>query len=750
MADRRLRLIIEAQNKAQAAFAQVEGNLQKLNSKIVANNKSFEDSFGALTSKLQSTGQAMTLGLTAPLVLLGTAAYKTYAEMDSLKRGMIAVTGSAAKATLEMVKLREVAKLPGLGFKEALQGSINLQAAGASADSARKYLMAFGNAIATVGGGKADLDGVNLALTQLMNRTSGFGQEIRQLQERLPQIRQIMMKTFGTADSEAIGKMGITGKQFVDAIANEFAKLPKMLGGPKNDLENLADAWNDALDAMGKTMAPVMTKAIKHFSEMAEKLADLNPRVKTFAVYTAGIGAATGPAILGLNQLIIFLGSVRNAYNLATAAATRFKVSALGAIGVGLSAIAITSWNLSQPNTFEKLSGVAKEEQDRAVKVIKNRDKAKSLESQRFDALVKLQDMAPGPEKTKAFAAVNAKYEKMMRDAKNPAKKNPVAKMAKAVKGLGSGFKMPKVSDVAGDPAEDGPTLTELSDERGQKSLQWLEDSLTLDEITIKEVLAGVERLLDKKNKMYASMSRGFRATLYAKRKEIMTTMETERADKLDSELDALIKKQEDKARRDAAEVQKARERIANYYDEQQAGYEMSAIAAEGKGDALGASLTRNFAKYQQDLEAVAKIGRTGADVTKQRALVDAKRSASDRSATQSFAKNIWDRVQAMRQEADEYVLNIQRQIEADRERERSRIRWTNSESLWRNANIQGASTRLSSPLPFYQLQNNGSDPTAQELAKAREEDRTYRERELNKLDAIIAALGIQPEGAAF
>lgn len=738
MADRRLRLIIEAQNKAQAAFAQVEGNLQKLNSKIVANNKSFEDSFGALTSKLQSTGQAMTLSLTAPILLLGTAAWKTYANMDSLNRGMIAVTGSSRAAAAEIKRLEKVAELPGLGFIEAIQGSINLQAAGASANEARKYLMAFGNAIATVGGGKAELDGVSLALTQLMNRTSGFGQEIRQLQERLPQIRQIMIKAFGTADSELIGKMGVTGKQFVEIIATEFAKLPKMTGGPKNAMENLVMAWTKGMDKIGKSMAPTMTRAINNLTEMANEFSKLNPKVVDFWVKVGLVVAVAGPFVTGIEKMIVAISAIKAALvglNVVTLATG----TALAAIIASFAWLAINAPDMTvHPDKVAKMKSMAEE------RMRGGKPKPESLESQRIREQMKLIDMPDGPEKRKADAAINAKYAKLERAAAAKKKKFVVPKSAVKIPKIFSG------GSSAGDPAEDGPSLMELSDERGQNSLQWLEDSLNLDEITIKEVLAGVERMLDKKNKMYASMSRGFRATLYTKRKQIMTTMETERADKLDAELDALIKKQEDKARRDAAEVQKARERIANYYDEQQAGYEMSAIAAEGKGDALGASLTRNFAKYQQDLEAVAKIGRTGADVTKQRALVDAKRSASDRSATQSFAKNIWDRVQAMRHEADEYVLNIQRQIQADRDREKSRIRWTNSDSLWRDANIQGASTRLNSPLPFYQLQNNGSDPTAQELAKAREEDRTYRERELNKLDAIIAALGIQPEGAAF
>jgi hypothetical protein len=60
---------------------------------------------------------------------------QAYIEFDSLQRGMFAVmNNNIQSANNEIGRLIEVAKLPGLGFQEALQGSINVQAAGLSAD----------------------------------------------------------------------------------------------------------------------------------------------------------------------------------------------------------------------------------------------------------------------------------------------------------------------------------------------------------------------------------------------------------------------------------------------------------------------------------------------------------------------------------------------------------------------------------------------------------------------------------------
>ncbi len=169
----------------------------------------------------------------------------TYAEFDSLVRGLKTVEGSAS-GTMERLKvLRDVAKLPGLGFEEAVRGDIRLRSAGISAETSEKALRGFGNALATVGAGKEELQGVILALSQIASKGRVSAQEINQLAERLPQIRVAMQSAFGTADTEALEKMGIASDVFIKTITEQFLKLPKVMGGAKTTLENYHDSWVD-------------------------------------------------------------------------------------------------------------------------------------------------------------------------------------------------------------------------------------------------------------------------------------------------------------------------------------------------------------------------------------------------------------------------------------------------------------------------------------------------------------------------
>lgn len=181
------------------------------------------------------------------------AIYEATAEMDSLKRGLTAVMGSSSAAAAEMERLKEVAKLPGLGYQEAIRMSTSLQAAGMSAGMARNAMMAFGNALATVGKGKADLDGVGLALSQIMSKGKVSAEEINQIAERVPQIRVAMESAFGTASTEMIQKMGMTSGQFIRGVTDELGKLEKVTGGLRNGTENLSDAWFQFKATLGGT-----------------------------------------------------------------------------------------------------------------------------------------------------------------------------------------------------------------------------------------------------------------------------------------------------------------------------------------------------------------------------------------------------------------------------------------------------------------------------------------------------------------
>lgn len=299
--------------------------------------------------KLQSVGRGLSAAITIPIVGLGVASLKTFGNIQALEKGLISVMGSSEAAASEFKKLKEVAKLPGLGLEEAVRGSVNLQAAGFSADDARRALLSFGNALATVGKGKRELDLVTLAITQLNNKSGGFGQDLKQLTEQLPQLRGALQNAFGTVDTDAISKSGVTGKQVVNALITEFEKLPKVTGGINNAFENFSDSTKLALSSFGNSINKafniegLLNSLGEKISNLADKFSNLSPEAQKIIVVFAGVAAAIGPVLIAIGAITSFVPSVvaglvaiRGAV---TALTTTIAANPIGALAVALSLI---------------------------------------------------------------------------------------------------------------------------------------------------------------------------------------------------------------------------------------------------------------------------------------------------------------------------------------------------------------------------------------------------------------------------
>lgn len=263
--------------------------------------------------QLQDVGKSLTMNLTAPIVALGAASLYAFGQIDALKRGLISFAGSAEAAEVEFNKLREVAKLPGIGLEEAVKGSINLQAIGMSADDARTAMQAFGNAIATVGGGKENFDLAIRGFGQLQNAAKPLQQDLYQIANQLPQVNKLMIEAFGTNRAEDLAEMGMSGKQLADFLITELGKLPKVTGGIKNAFENMGDSVKIALGKMGEAIetnfkiSDKLNAFADLISRMVEGFGRLNPEVQKIILVFVGLVAAIGPLLLVIGSIVQIL-----------------------------------------------------------------------------------------------------------------------------------------------------------------------------------------------------------------------------------------------------------------------------------------------------------------------------------------------------------------------------------------------------------------------------------------------------------
>ena len=255
--------------------------------------------FGGLA--LASGALAASIGLAVKGVLSASI------QMDGMKRGLLAAAGSAAGMEAQLKRLREVAKLPGLGLPEAVRASIRLQAVKFDAEFAERSLKAVGNALASVGAGRAELDGVTLAMTQMKAKGKVSAEEINQMAERMPQVRQAMIDAFGTANTEMIQEMGMTVDEFLEGMIVQLEKLPAVTGGVGNSLENLQDSIFQLRNQFGDILLPALVKVVDKLSSVVEWVSKLSDTQKEiFAWGTVSVGAISGlvAALAGLGTAL--------------------------------------------------------------------------------------------------------------------------------------------------------------------------------------------------------------------------------------------------------------------------------------------------------------------------------------------------------------------------------------------------------------------------------------------------------------
>lgn len=260
--------------------------------------------FDAMASKTSSGLGGMAAGFAGATAVIGAFAAGTaaalsvlqnYAEFDGLVRGLKTIEGTAAGTQSRLELLRDVAKLPGLSFAETVKGDTRLRAAGISAKLSENALRGFGNALASVGAGSAELNGVIVALSQISAKGKVSAEEINQIAERLPQIRLAMKNAFGTADTEVLQKMGIDAEKFITGIVDQLNKLPKVTGGAQTALENYNDSWSNLKNSANEFAVGISSSWVQSVSGAFQQATrDLKKFQEFLGLSTPGLGGEDG------------------------------------------------------------------------------------------------------------------------------------------------------------------------------------------------------------------------------------------------------------------------------------------------------------------------------------------------------------------------------------------------------------------------------------------------------------------------
>jgi tape measure domain-containing protein len=212
---------------------------------------------GRMASAVGIAGQIITAfvaavgAASAALITLGIASSKKAAEFDAMVKALEAVVGGADKAKKALKELSEIAAMPGLGLEEALKGYTALRRSGLDDSMAMRTISSAGNANALASGGRAELEQILRAISQIAMKPNLSGEELMQLNDAGVPASKIIGDKFGTFDGGELKKLGVDSKAALEALVEGLEKMPKAGESAKNSMENLQMAIDMAMVGIG-------------------------------------------------------------------------------------------------------------------------------------------------------------------------------------------------------------------------------------------------------------------------------------------------------------------------------------------------------------------------------------------------------------------------------------------------------------------------------------------------------------------
>lgn len=329
---------------------------KNVNLRVGLLSKQFERDLQRLSFKwrrfgedLEEVGFRLSAGLTAPIGLLTRELFDNAKSLDNVQKQLRAFNVEIAKTAEELDiltskqldELKELSFLPGLTFETAVEGQARLRGIGLAAEEANKVLLEFSNITTLFGGSNDDLQGILRALTQIGSKTAIQAEEINQIAERLPGIREILVDAFGTSFGEDLTKQFGNNVDFIRALTNALGEQPRALRTLESSWRTLVDAINVTLGTIGISIGEslnlnlVFESLAKRVYALADAWTALSEDTRETILQVGLIAAGIGPLILVVGGAITAISTLGGAF-VALLSVITPAVALIAAVGVAL------------------------------------------------------------------------------------------------------------------------------------------------------------------------------------------------------------------------------------------------------------------------------------------------------------------------------------------------------------------------------------------------------------------------------
>jgi len=317
---------------------EINSSVAQAYKKADAEQKIFRGGLTRLGNEITSLGQKMALVGTLPTLFAAGKAYKDYADIQRMEKGL-ALYGS----TLE--DIRRLAKEPNIGVFDGAKSLVGLRAAKIEAGLAERAVKSFANAIAAAGGNAADLEPALLNLKQFKATRNINQVDLRQLSARIPQSSDVILKAFGTLDTEKLNKIGID--KFIEGFVTELEKIPKVAGGAGVAMEQVSDSFTFFSATIGEGLEKAFNVSDKIsaiggiLDSLATNFKALNPEAQKAILWIGGLAVAIPALVTSIGGVIKLSSFIATGLGFATVPWAGIILGVMGVVSAIAAIIAI-------------------------------------------------------------------------------------------------------------------------------------------------------------------------------------------------------------------------------------------------------------------------------------------------------------------------------------------------------------------------------------------------------------------------
>lgn len=310
----------------------ITGDAADLDKELSSVDKKLQK-LGDSTKKI---GERLSLSLTAPLLLAGTAAVKLASDFDeSMNKVNVAFKGSAKEVVaFSKTTLKSFGIAQGTALDMAAQFGDMSTSMGLSTGQASKL----STGLVGLAGDLASFKNMNIQeVTTALNGV--FTGETESLKRLGVVMTENNLKHFAMSqgikgnikDLDESQKVLLRYNYVMAKTANAHGDFERTGGGAANQMRMFGESMKELGVSFGQVILPAVTSIIKVLNGMLLKMNELSPATKTFLLIAGGIAALAGP-------MLYIAGSVMpkmvTGYKMMTAAASKFNLTLKAAGGV--------------------------------------------------------------------------------------------------------------------------------------------------------------------------------------------------------------------------------------------------------------------------------------------------------------------------------------------------------------------------------------------------------------------------------